>query len=462
MPLPELVKAIIHLKWAIDDKGDNTAKGVSDKLCVLTQAFQFGLGLRIGEVLRLPQKSLVEMDGEMFCMVWTEKGSMPMARYVPTIWRQLLKDAVEEIQKITKPYRQAAIDIENESALGFLDNRVSELNQEKEKRFDKMVAKLDAVLEAQKKTATKFWKLKTTVVASEYYELKDLNSILPFASKANDAVSLLNFYRKADLDITSKPTGTRKHRHYVTGAAIIRMIDGLIEKSGSYVCPNVLFPILNSKHLSSKRSKDDLINNSIEHFNGLLHRVTFYGEEEKSTNVAVISRDSAVSIIRTYVLGGYDTQRFIPLKELERLLPELFNQKSASRDYVKTFCGNKKRTFYTSGNGQRDFHKIVGYLADIGQMKNFFLAEYERMNLGIEKELIDAAISEYESEGVEISSKSFKIKQQPSEYLFIRAGMRGGEYFDYLPQIMGYHAVRYFFMGNDRQESAFSRYNFRY
>lgn len=458
MPLPELVKAIIHLKWAIDDKGDNTTKGVSDKLCVLTQAFQFGLGLRIGEVLRLPQKPLVEMDGEMFCMVWTEKGSVPMARYVPTIWRQLLKDAVEEIQKITKPYRQAAIDIENEGALGFLDNRVSELNQEQDKRFDKRVAKLDAILKAKKKTATKLWELKKPVVASKLYELKELKGILPVVCK-NDSNYLLKFYKRYELEITSVPLGPKKHRHYATGAAIIRMIDGLIEKSGSYVCPNDLFPILNSKHLSSIQSKDDLINNSIEHFNGLLYRVTFYGEGEKSTNVAVISRDKAVSIIRTYVLGGYDTQRFIPLKELERLLPELFNQKSASKDYVKKFCGNKQFLFYKPSSGSRDFVKVKGYLADIEKVKAFFVSEYERMNYGVEKELLECAKAEYEQGGIEISSKSFSIKQHPSEYLFIRAGMRGGKLYEHLPQIMGYHAVRYFFMGNDRQESAFSRYN---
>ena len=85
MPLPELVKAIIHLKWAVDDNFDSSINAINDKLCILTQVFQFGLGLRIGEVLRLPQNPLIKMDGETFCLVWTEKGSMPMAPYVPLI-----------------------------------------------------------------------------------------------------------------------------------------------------------------------------------------------------------------------------------------------------------------------------------------------------------------------------------------------------------------------------------------
>ena len=43
--------------------------------------------------------------------------------------------------------------------------------------------------------------------------------------------------------------------------------------------------------------------------------------------------------------------------------------------------------------------------------------------------------------------------------MFIRAGRRGGIYFDHLPQVLGYYAVIYFFGGNDRCESAFSRYD---
>ncbi|MCQ6463580.1 hypothetical protein NPN16_24750, partial [Vibrio parahaemolyticus] len=64
MPLPELVKAIIHLKWALDDSFDGSTNSVNDKLCILTQFFKYVLGLRLGETIRLPIDPLIEVNGE--------------------------------------------------------------------------------------------------------------------------------------------------------------------------------------------------------------------------------------------------------------------------------------------------------------------------------------------------------------------------------------------------------------
>ena len=150
-----------------------------------------------------------------------------------------------------------------------------------------------------------------------------------------------------------------------------------------------------------------------------------------------MSRKSALDILQRYIRGGYDNKKLMPIKDLEELLPELFNQKSASKHYVKKLCGNKQFSFYKPSSGSRDFVKVKGYLADIEKVKAFFVSEYERMNYGVEKELLECAKAEYEHDGIEISSKSFSIKQQPSEYLFIRAGMRGGKIYEHLPQIMG-------------------------
>ena len=122
------------------------------------------------------------MDGETFCLVWTEKGSMPMARYVPLIWRQALSEAVEIIQKITKPYRENAKLLEEQGALGFLDNRLSALVNEKEELLTQRVGQLDAILPEKKQEAIKFWQLKHHVIADALYEPKDLHNILPVAS----------------------------------------------------------------------------------------------------------------------------------------------------------------------------------------------------------------------------------------------------------------------------------------
>ena len=397
MPLPELVKAIIHLKWAVDDNFDGSINAINDKLCILTQVFQFGLGLRIGEVLRLPQNPLIEMDGETFCLVWTEKGSMPMARYVPLIWRQALSEAVEIIQKITKPYRENAKLLEEHGALVFLDSRLSALVNEKEELLTQRVGQLDAILQEKKQEAIKFWKLKQHVISDALYELKDLHNILPVASSCLDAVSLVKFYKTNGLEITTKPTGAKKSRHYATGASIVAMIEKLIEKRTHYVTTKEFLPILNSQHTTSKRSKDELVNQSIKHHTGRFNQVTFLNNKEAifASKVATFSRDSAIGILRTYILGGYDNQKKIPLKQLENLIPELFNQKSASKEYVKVFCDKKQTLFYTSHNGSRDFNKVKGYLADIEKVKAFFVSEYERMNYGVEKELLECAKAEY-------------------------------------------------------------------
>lgn len=207
MPLPELVKAIIHLKWAVDDSFDGSTKSVNDKLCILTQVFQYGLGLRLGETLRLPIDPLIEVNGEMFCLVWTEKGHIPMARYVPSIWRHPLSEAVAEIRKITQPYRDVAIQIEQRNNLCFVDERLDCLHQEKAALLAHKIDELKVLLELKKQDSVKLWQLKREVKPTERYELKDLNEVLPIASNAKDSSSLITYYRQMGIDIVSESLG---------------------------------------------------------------------------------------------------------------------------------------------------------------------------------------------------------------------------------------------------------------
>lgn len=459
MPLPDLVRAIIHLKWSVDDKFDGSAKAINDKLCILTQIFQYGLGLRMGEVLRLPKKPLIEMEGETFCLVWTEKGSSPLARYVPTIWRSALKDAVDEIHRLTNFYRKIAVEIEKNGALTFLDDRLSKVIIEKENILAQKIDELDCFFLEKRNEAEEFWKLKKSVDDKELYELKTLNSILPVSCSAGDPTSLIKYYKANELEIVSKPIGSRKHKHFANGSAIKLICNEQVNLRTNYISAEELREILYGRKPLAQSTKDSLINEAVVHRRGAFVNATFRGGHDSTSvsRLALISREKAIEIIAAYFMGGYDNKQFIPIKVLEKLLPELFNQKSASKDWVKKISGNEKVNFYQ--NGPYDLYKTKGYLADITKLKNYFLGEYEQKNLDIEKELLDNSIREYEENGIEISSKSFSIKQQPSEYLFIRAGMRGGEYFDFLPEIIGYNAVRYFFIGNDRHEGAFTRYD---
>lgn len=461
MPLLELVKAVIHLKWAVDDAFDGSSKAINDKLCILTQVFQYGLGLRLGEVLRLPLNPLTEMDGEMFFLVWTEKGSEPMARYVPTIWRKPFKDAVDEIHKLTKSYRDAAIQFEQQGALSFINERFDAHVKEKELLFGEKVRQLDELLLSKKVAAEQLWQLKTTVNNDARFELKELVNILPISSSAKDSSSLHKYYNGMGLKVESKSLGSRKHKHYVTGEAVIKSIDKFVVMRANHVTELELLQILNVHSTgNTKASKDSLIREKVMRLNGKFNALTFSNKStsEKASSVKVICRQDAIDIIQSYILGGYDHQKQIPLKELEDILPELFNQKTASKVGLEDLCSAEKCNFYVKHGGNREYTKAKGYLADIRKVNSYFRAEFERMNLDIERELIEESIHEYELDDMEISSKSFCIHQKTSEHLFLRAGMRGGEYYEHLPQILGYHAVTYFFGGNDRQDSAFARY----
>lgn len=263
------------------------------------------------------------------------------------------------------------------------------------------------------------------------------------------------------MDVLSKPTGPKKHKHYVSGASIKNMVSGQLELRSRYLRLNELLFILYGREPRLNKTKDSLINAVVEHRAGTFSNVTFSADRNCSLSrqVALVSRENAIKILEAYVLGGYDNNKFISILELERLLPEIFNQKSASKNHVKDICGNKQVTFYMSSASQGKFIKAKGYLAEIAKLKNYFLSEYERMNFDVEREIVDSLKEDYKEIGITISSKSFSIKQKPSEYLFLRAGMRGGQYNSHLPQILGYHAIRYFFVGNDRQEGAFARYD---
>ncbi len=445
----------------MDDGFDGSAKAINDKLCILTQVFQYGLGLRLGEVLRLPFNPLIEMDGELFCLVWTEKGSAPMARYVPTIWRKPFKDAIDEIHKLTKSYRDAAIQFEQQGTLSFIDERFDIYVQEKESLFEEKMQKLDELLLSKKFDAQKLWKLKRTISSDERFELKELANVLPVSSEAAESDSILKYYKNQGLEIISESIGSRKHKHYVTAHTITKRIDEIVAMRATYVTELELLRLLNRYLTGSTRaSKDTLVREKVVRLNGNFNTFTFAGDGtyHNVPTVKVISRKDAIEVIRAYTLGGYDYKKQIPLKELEDILPELFNQKSSSKAGRKDFCGAEKLCFYVKYKGNREFNKVKGYLANIDKVKSYFRADYERMNLDVERQLIEESIHEYEVNDVEVSSASFVIRQKPSEHLFLRAGMRGGVYYDHLPQILGYFGVILFFVGNDRLKSAFGRY----
>ena len=81
-------------------------------------------------------------------------------------------------------------------------------------------------------------------------------------------------------------------------------------------------------------------------------------------------------------------------------MPEFFNQKTASKVGLEDLWSAEKCNFYVKHRGNREYAKTKGYLADIGKVKSYFRAEFERMNLDIDRELIEESIHEYQLDDI--------------------------------------------------------------
>lgn len=77
-------------------------------------AFCFSLGLRVGELTRLPLDACARdaMSGATIVRCWTEKGAAPMARPVPNVWAASIQEASEYLLTACEDARQRAKDIE--------------------------------------------------------------------------------------------------------------------------------------------------------------------------------------------------------------------------------------------------------------------------------------------------------------------------------------------------------------
>ncbi|MFH0229293.1 hypothetical protein ACGRRZ_09590 [Vibrio diabolicus] len=95
-----------------------------DELRLLATPFMEGLGLRIGEVLRL-HKDCLGFDEDRqryFLRVPVEKGELAFAKSIPKIWEKVIVDAHARILEITKPHRDFARKVEQEGAQAFINS----------------------------------------------------------------------------------------------------------------------------------------------------------------------------------------------------------------------------------------------------------------------------------------------------------------------------------------------------
>ncbi|WP_010490642.1 hypothetical protein [Pseudomonas sp. S9] len=471
LPLPELVKTIIALKWAVQEQWDGSFRAQMDMLSVLTQAFQYGLGLRIGEVLRLPKNCLVTISGELYCRVWTEKGTAPIARYVPTIWRDAICEAVLRIDEICGPYREQALSIEDGSYAENLDNRFQTRIEAIDRHVQSALDRLYKKIESNASEAERQLRLLKYLPDDELVELKNLGEYLPFASKSRDSNALLKFYKKNGFKVTSKSLGKVKCAYYLRGFDVKQRLVQLIELRRNVVLYSEFFEVLHNRKPEGSRSKDvHALKDRLKSQNlASLEAFALTGEPcLHGARIVYLSSDDAVAAIRTIVSGGYNYDAYIPILDAEKLYPELFNQKtmtsiangSETGFYSFLRVTEERKTFYRPApdNIRLKYHAVSGFLVEQASIKSAVVDAFVSVNTKVKSELIQGIKEELLADGVEIGSATFGINQKVSDYLFVVPSNLGGVYNEHIPSTLGYFSVLYAIKPARQGQSAFLRY----
>lgn len=473
-PLPEVIRAIIQLKWAVEDQPMELPRSPRqdvDALMVYAQIFQFALGMRIGEVLRMPCDCLVEKDGEAHSViVWAEKGSEPQATYIPRIWRPAVMEAVSKIKEITDIYRARARAIEDSSFQTEMDQRFAVHVASKERDMDEAYAALDELIEKHKAAALAYLTPLTSIADHEEVELRNLGQYLPFARTYSDAYSLAKYYRANGLRFDSVPIGKIKRKHVTTGADIKNLLSTLLAFAEKHLSFQVVYSLVMGVDIRLPKTKDEFVNE-------LTFTKVLTDAEMSAVNADTrgggrwvgVTIDGAKELIKRIYGGRYNYRKFLLLKDAETLFPEYFNQKTA--DYLHS--ERKNEGFYDRLTVIRDqrvyvknytkdarlrFTKVSGYLVDFESIKSAVEFEFVASNTRLSSELVEDATAEMLEIGLEMSSRSFSINQRVSEFLFLMPGTRGGVYQPHIPSIATYWQVQNVFKPAEGKKSAFERY----
>ncbi|HGO9799662.1 hypothetical protein [Pseudomonas aeruginosa] len=477
LPLPSLVRSIIELKSAVEDSDDKSTRAEMDKLSVYTQAFQYSMGLRIGEVLRLPADCLVNIEGQMYCRVWTEKGSEPIARYVPTVWRPMLVDVVEKINAICKPYRVAAKAIEEGTILDEIDARLRSRALSIEIELKKALDSLDLYILRNIEYANEKLELLRAISDDELFEIRELYRILPFGDRVFTDQSLVRVSKKLGLDLIRGDGCPKKGRYYVSGASIKRQVKVLRDFCGGIISFDDFSVVLFGRKFSNRNAypsffEDLKKSKRLSYFEQLaIFGVLSPKLSSTGLSFSYFDKEDAKKIITTVIGGGYDFYNELPLREAEELFPEFLGQnvvmRARRKDKVETGIvpglelSNGEQMFY-----RRSYHKGMlrgvghrGYLLKIRSLRASIINEFNRANSEV---VLDNPLDDDGSPVVAsicISSKSFNIRQKVSDYLFVVPSSVGAGYNESIPRVLGYYAVMYSLKpSGPGHSSAFKRY----
>lgn len=109
-----LEDAIGELRSVLKNNPELERKPNSDSLLINAHAFSLALGLRAGELARLPIQTydFDERSGTGIIRNWTEKGAEPLAMPIPEIWHDAIKEAYLNLVEQCAAARSRAMEIE--------------------------------------------------------------------------------------------------------------------------------------------------------------------------------------------------------------------------------------------------------------------------------------------------------------------------------------------------------------
>lgn len=109
-----LEEAIGAVRALLKENPHLEKKSASDTLLVNTQAFCLALGLRAGELCRLPVYAydIDARSGTGIIRSFTEKGAEPIAMPIPDIWHEPIKEAFDYLLSQSAAARERALEIE--------------------------------------------------------------------------------------------------------------------------------------------------------------------------------------------------------------------------------------------------------------------------------------------------------------------------------------------------------------
>lgn len=486
MPEPELIRNIIALKHAVEENDDGSTRSQIDKLYVYTQAFQYGLGLRIGEVLRLSKDCLFEHQGKLLCRVWTEKGAEPIPRHVLADWREIITDVHGKILEITKDVRKFAEQLEETGSNDYITKAVKSWEDERQKNIDEVLSRLNLFLLEQKKNAINAWELKKTVSLSTQYTLDDLSEILPLSSAAKTTPAKVKAYFKWGLELTVTPLDKKKNRYTVSGQAILNFVSKQVELRSENLTEREFLRILHDLPIHRQNGRDKEIFALTDELPGSTATCYTFAPEDfagKGRAPTAMTRAAAAKMLQHYARGMLEKDE-MSVSDLGKYFPEipfLYETKNIqARNKHLDICGLKRvatkvdRTL--NPKTPVSWSVTSGYAIKVDSIRRYALSRFFERNIAeINKlnddEIEDQIISLRELTPEEecklpptiISSKSFKAEQKVSDYLFIRPMQltSSSTALSFIPEVISQHDINYFFKGNDRYPNAFKRYGLK-